>query len=214
MTVVGSSPICVGDSVTITATTGTGYTYQWYNGATLLLGSTNATYVAKGVGSFSVAVTNSFGCRATSATTAVATNPLPTGMSILVGGSLTICVGGSGVNLSALPGTATTPTFQWYLGSTPIVGATGSNLLVSTAGTFKALVTDGTTGCKAFTPTETTKLITPPVVVPLTSASFCWGGSAMLKATVVTGIPITYEWFKNATLIAGATGNTYAASHH
>jgi hypothetical protein len=57
----------VSNSTTITATPA-GQNYQWINCATSqpIAGATNATYVATANGSYSVVVTNSFGCSKTS----------------------------------------------------------------------------------------------------------------------------------------------------
>jgi hypothetical protein len=52
-----------------------------------------------------------------------------------------------------------------------------------------------------------------PVIIPITPASFCWGGSALLSTSVsgATGT-ILYQWYLNGVLIPGAIGPTYNAT--
>ncbi len=213
VTVTGPTLICAGDSVSMTADAGTGYTYQWYDIGGPIAGATNITYEAMSAGSYHVVEANSFGCTATSGTTVVVVNPLPTGLGITSTGPLVFCTGSLGTTLSVTSGGGiSTPSFQWYDNGVPVVGGTGYTLVVTTSGTFKALVTDGSTGCSAFSPADVTTLITIPSVSTLTSASFCWGGSATLAVSVISGISPTYQWFLGTTAITGATNNMYAAT--
>ena len=55
-------------------------------------------------------------------------------------------------------------------------------------------------GCS--TPTAT--------ITPQTNTNFCQGNNVILNAT--TGANYTYEWYKNSSLISGATTNSYAAT--
>jgi hypothetical protein len=60
--------------------------HQWFIGGSSISGATTSTYTATTAGSYTVQVTNSNGCSATSATLAVAVNALPTPHSITAGG--------------------------------------------------------------------------------------------------------------------------------
>ena len=67
-----SSKICTGESVDLTVGAATGYTYQWFNGGTLIAGATANTYSANSAGSYTVnmqGISNS--CDLTSAPIAV-----------------------------------------------------------------------------------------------------------------------------------------------
>ncbi|MBK9401485.1 MAG: choice-of-anchor D domain-containing protein [Bacteroidetes bacterium] len=68
--------------------------HQWFIGGSSISGATTSTYTATTAGSYTVQVTNSNGCSATSATLAVAVNALPTPI-ITAGGSTTFCSGDS-----------------------------------------------------------------------------------------------------------------------
>jgi hypothetical protein len=62
----GSLAFCQGNSVTLSANTGTGLSYQWLNNNSIISGADNATYNATASGNYTVIVTNTSGCSATS----------------------------------------------------------------------------------------------------------------------------------------------------
>ncbi len=68
ITAVGSTTICVGDSIALNANTGVGLTYQWKKGNINLGGATSSTFYAKTTGGFKVVVANANGCTKTSNT--------------------------------------------------------------------------------------------------------------------------------------------------
>ncbi|MBI2282409.1 MAG: HYR domain-containing protein [Bacteroidetes bacterium] len=58
----GATTFCTGGSVLLSASTGTGYMYQWNNNGTLIAGSNTANYTASASGNYAVVVTNASGC--------------------------------------------------------------------------------------------------------------------------------------------------------
>ncbi|MBO0940084.1 hypothetical protein J2I47_26300, partial [Fibrella sp. HMF5335] len=142
-TVTQSQTICEGNTVTLTATGGTGYVW-----------STNATTASIPVSpttttTYSVTVTNADGCSAV-ASTRVTVNPTP----VLSVNSATICIGQSTIlSLSGCAGTVV-----WSTGTT---GATLEISPLATA-TYSATCTLST-GCTATTTTTVTVLPTPSV---------------------------------------------------
>jgi hypothetical protein len=100
----GSTAICPGASVTLTAPAG--FTYLWSNGAN------TQSINASSAGNYTVTVTNAGGCSATSAATAVTMKTTtsitqPANKTILHGLPWTFTVSASGANL----------TYQWYEGA-------------------------------------------------------------------------------------------------
>ena len=209
ITVTGPASFCAGDSVLLSGETGTGLTYQWRNIGGPIPGATNMTYYAKLGDNYRVSVTNSSGCSAISGIVTVIVKALPTGAALSAIKPLVFCTGGS-VTIHASADADPTATYRWYENDLPI-GTTGPDLTVTTSGRYKALVTDPATGCTAFTPVDTTVLVVTPIIAPISSASFCWGGSAALKAVIVGGITPTYQWYIGGVPIAGATSNIYPA---
>ena len=210
--IVLSGPItfCFGGSVTITANYDATYTYQWHNAAGAILGATGQSYTATTTDGYYVTVTNSYGCSTNSIVTNVTANPLPD-VTITPSGPLLFCSGGSvTLNAAAVAGY----TYQWFVGGAAISGATNSSYLATTSGGYRVKVTNPVTGCSDETLADTVVTsVANPVVIPITSASYCWGSSSLLS-TSVSGASgtVTYQWFLNGTAIPGAVGGTYNAT--
>jgi hypothetical protein len=201
----GATSFCTGGSVTLSASTGTGYTYQWRNNGTAISGATSSSYTASASGSYSVTVAAN-GCTATSSAMSVTVNPLPTA-SISAGGTTALCTGGS-VVLSAATGTGYA--YQWRNNGTAISGATASTYTASTSGSFTATVTAN--GCSATSAAIAVTVGTTPSATVSASGptTFCSGGSVVLNAASGTGN--TYQWRNNGTAISGATSASYTAT--
>jgi hypothetical protein len=206
ITASGSTTICNGTNVVLNANTGTGLSYQWYKDSVLISGATASTYTATLAGNYMVKVTNSSNCFAYSSPIAVVVIPLPTA-SIGLLGSATICAGDS-TELVATNGTGFS--FQWNLNGTPISGATNQNYFATASGSYTCTVTAN--GCSK---TSTAKLITvnaapAAIITPLSSPTFCFGGSVTLSANLAAGN--SYVWRKNGVIITGAFGSNYTTN--
>ena len=171
ITTSGATSICQGSSVSLSATSGTGYTYLWSNGAT------TQTINATASGAYSVTVSNN-GCSATSAATSVNVIPTPTA-SITASGPLTFCDGGS-VTLSAPSGNGFT--YAWSNGSI------AQNISSAVSGTFSVTVSNSF-GCSA-TSTAVAVTVNPlPAISQLSGPStVCMGSSGTLTHAFTGGI--------------------------
>ncbi len=204
----GSLTFCNGGSVIITATAGSGYTYQWQLGGTNITGATDINYTATTSGNYQVVVTNSYPCSSTSTVATVNAMPLPSA-NVTTSGPSTFCTGGSvPLSVPAVGGS----TYQWYKNGTAITGAVAPNYNATTGGNYTAHVI-ASTGCTATTtPAFQVSELTVPVIIPLTSTQFCWGGHAVLSVSVSLSTGITYQWQLGGVDILGATNNTYSAN--
>lgn len=194
---------CQGDGVTLSANTGTGYTYQWRRDGSNLSGATAATYRATLGGSYRVIVTNPQGCSDTSAAVTVVVNPKP-GATITPAGPTTVCEPG-GVLLNANTGTGYT--YVWQRNSTTIGGANGAGYVATQSGGYRVIVTTAQ-GCSD-TSTVVNVTVHPRPGAAITAngpTTFCDPGSVLLTATPATGV--TYVWQRNAITISGATAQT------
>ncbi len=202
----GPTTFCTGGSVVLTATAGSGISYQWYVNSSIIVGATSQAYTANASGSYQVKITNTTTlCNATSAATVVTVNALPTA-NISASGSVNFCLGGS-VTLTASSGAS----YAWQLNGLPITGATSQNYVVTVSGTYKVTVTNAA-GCSA-TSTGITVTVNPLPAVTLTLSgptTFCAGGSVTISVPLVAGT--TYQWYKNFVAIPGAISSSYAAN--
>jgi Metallo-peptidase family M12/Fibronectin type III domain/SprB repeat/Reprolysin family propeptide len=199
----GSLTFCAGGSVVLSAPAGN--TYQWLLNGSPIGGATGQTYTAIAAGNYSVTVTNA-GCSRTSTVSAV--NVLTAATASITPNSSTNFCAGSSVVLSAPVSVGYA--YQWYNNGNPISGATNSSLLVNAAGNYTVKITVNT--CESTSPVQT--VIVRPIPVTTVSlsgsASFCDGGSVTMNASTATGN--TYQWYRNAVLIGGATNNSYTAT--
>jgi len=192
----GSRSICDGDSLQLTVTTGSGMSYEWRQGTTVV--GSNASYYAAAPGSYTVKVTNTgTNCFVISSpATTLTVNPLPTA-TVSMPGSGIGCTGDS-VLLTAGQGTGYN--YQWKNGNTN-VGTNSRTYGAATTGDYKVVVTDGATQCKDSTSSvRVTILSRPSVTLGPGDTSFCAGGIATLHVSPQdTGL--TYRWKNGQTTI-------------
>jgi hypothetical protein len=183
----GPTTFCSGGTVNLSASSGS--SYLWSTGAT-----TSNINVAT-AGNYSVRVTAANGCSATSTTTNVIVNSLPTA-SITANGATTFCSGGS-VNLSATSASS-------YLWSN---GATSSSINVSTSGNFSVTVTNAN-GCSATSAVKNVVVNSLPTatITANGATTFCSGTTTSLTASSAS----SYLWSTGATtasITPTTTGN-------
>ena len=215
LTALGSTTICQGSSVTLQATTGTGYAYQWIKNGQYALNSTaNASLTVTTSGTYKVEITTASGCVLMTNTIQVTVIQNPTA-TITATGSTTICSGSSMTLLVNNGGPNVT--YQWKKNGVNIQNANGTSLTVTEAGIYTVAVaniacpTSSQVISNAITitvnPTPTPNINTTATTIPL-------GSSVTLFTTNVAGI--TYQWQKlNGNVwqnINGATNTSYSAN--
>lgn len=174
----GPTTFCNGGNVTLTASSGTAY--AWSNGATTQSITVSAS------GNYTVRVSQTGGCSATSAATNVTVNTgsasTPT---VSASGATTFCNGGS-VTLTASSGSA-------YLWSN---GATTQSILVTTGGNYNVRVTQ-TGGCSSQSG-STAVTVNPTATFSISVSgplSFCNGGS--VNFNVSSPNAQAFVWYRN-----------------
>ncbi len=166
---------CAGSSVILSANYALGYSYQWQSGGIDIPGATSQFYTAGSAGNYTVIVTNSLGCIATSAPTAVVVNPLPAAIS----GTPSVCFAASTLLSDA------TPAGLWSSSNTSVATVSvGGNVTGVAAGGGLATIsyTLTGTGCYA-TVVVTVNTATP---TPITGPSVVCTGQTI---TLADGIP-------------------------
>jgi PKD repeat protein len=188
----GSVTFCGGDSVSLGAVQGPGYSYQWQNDGTPISGAVTTAITAQDSGLYNVVVTQN-GCTDTSNSIYVTVVPLPAAAAYVSNPSGLICPNDSFyVYVAAAPGSA----FQWQLDGSNISGATADTFATNVLGTYNVLVTNG--GCVGVSNplTVATDNFTPTITIA--------GNSLVASAG------IAYQWYAGTTLITGATQQTYS----
>jgi hypothetical protein len=180
ITASGSTTLCSGDQVTLSAPAG--MSYLWSNGAT------TQTITVLQAGNYTVQVTNASGCQATSAATAVTVNTLPVA-TITANGPMSFCPGDS-VELSANG----LGQFAWN------TGQSGSAIWVKTAGVYSVAVTDSN-GCMGTSNSINVTLLPVP-----TKPLVYYSNNANL---LISSAPTGNQWILNGVDISGADSATW-----
>lgn len=203
ITPIGSTAVCADSGVMMRSTyTGSGLSFQWFNGTTAVTGATNDSLFANaisGAGNYTLKV--SLGsCSATSNISTLVLNPLPTPL-ITPAGKLNVC---SDVT-TVLTGSGT-GTYQWFNTSGPIPGATGTTYTASTVtgpSYYGLLIVDPITGCRKSTPFDTVIVTPKPTVsiAPLATTAICADSFQVLTSVHSTGYGTgnTYQWYNGTT---------------
>ncbi len=127
-------------------------------------------------------------------------------ISISAGGATTFCSGGSVVLTAVASGTS----LQWKKGATSIAGATASTYTATTSGIYTCTITSA---CGTATSTGITVAVNKNPSASITAGgptTFCTGSSVTLTEAASAGC--SYQWYKGATALAGATTTTYVAT--
>ena len=139
----GKTRICSGQSVTLSAVSSLGLSYQWLRNGVNIPFATLPSYTANVTGDYKVLVANTgTGCSKLSPVVNVTVNPLPLAL-VTASGSTSFCNGDS-VLLQANNGSGYT--YQWRLNGNPMPGATSVSYMAKSAGTYKVRVRDAN-GC-------------------------------------------------------------------
>jgi hypothetical protein len=132
-TITHNTPLsfCDGQSVTLHAPTGAGFTYTWYQDGSAIPGATTDTYVATQEGIYSLRVTAGTGCTSLSSPVSVTVFPV-----------LTPIISRNGNMLSS----SGYVSYQWYFNNMPVAGAVGADFTITQNGYYQVLGTDAN-GC-------------------------------------------------------------------
>lgn len=196
----GSNSFCAGNNTVLTAAgstpgSGTISSYQWQLDGSNISGANLSTYTATDAGNYTVTVTNSFGCFATSTSFNVTVFANPTS---IITGNNSFCTGSntilSGTNSTA--GSGTVLGYQWQLNGSNIPGANDSTYSANADGNYTLIVTNSN-GCSTvsavFAVTENSN---PSVLITSSTDVSCSGdnnGTATASASGGSGT-YTYLW--------------------
>lgn len=204
----GSTSICGGDSVALTASLSTGVVYQWFLNNSPISGATGRVFFARQPGSYSVRVTTPQGCTGGSSPLVISLLGSPS-VGISAGGPTTICSGDSVLlQVTTISGASV----QWYRNDTSLAGQNGSSLRAFVSGRYRVRVQSPVNGCYAIS-TEVIVIVHPtPTVqlIALGSTQICSGGSVVLSANASQST--TFVWERDGVSLPGQSGATLVAT--
>jgi Zn-dependent metalloprotease/PKD repeat protein len=201
--------ICAGASVTFDNLSQGATSYLWDFGDGTTSTAFEPTHIYSIGGSYTVTLTASNIGEGISdiltipnAVTVIQPNPI-----ITASGPTTFC-SGSTVTLSTATGFTS---YQWYRGVTPLAGATNSNYTTNKSGSYTVKVFQGTCFATSSATVVTVNPLPKATVSNLDATNdLCLDASIKLKANSGTGY--TYQWYKGASMLAGATAQIYYAT--
>ncbi len=199
VTASGPTTFCAGNSVTLTASTGS--SYLWSNGAT------SQSITATASSNYDVVITDSNGCSATSAATAVTVNLLPN-VTVTAVGATAFCAGSS-VVLNVPTGAAS---YQWSNNGGAVSGAVAASYTATAGGNYTVRATSSN-GCSA-TSASTAITVNPLPVASITTGGanpVCAGSSLALSASPNT-TGNAYQWKLGTTVITASSTSQLNAS--
>ena len=191
ITPAGPTTFCGGGSVTLNATVGAGYLYQWFSNGNPIPLATASSYVANSTELITLQVTDGNGCVKISAGTQVTLIP---NVTIAAGGPTVFCQPGNVLlSVPLAPGII----YQWILNGVNITGA-NSNTYAATVGGIYTCYLSVPGGCNVTTPPFTVTVHAMP------NPTVYYTGTQLTTPNNY----LTYQWFLNTVAITGATTNS------
>ncbi|MBO0933878.1 Ig-like domain-containing protein [Fibrella aquatilis] len=204
--ILGTSTICAGGPISLTATPTTGLTYAW-TGPGGNLGSSNPLIIPNSTtansGTYQVRVTDANGCTAT-ASRNVTVKPSPTVQ--ILNTSIT-CANNQPAVAIATQVTGGTPpvSYAWYRSGAAGVISTSANPSFSTPDTYSVIVTDAN-GCISNTASVTVVTPNPLAVNIQTSNPLCFSAQGQITATTSGGTgPYSVNYYNAGGLLSSTT---------
>jgi Immunoglobulin domain/Immunoglobulin I-set domain len=196
--------------------------FQWQKNSKAITGATGSNYTTPATvsgdngSSFTVVVTNAAGSMTShAATLTVSAGPVapqittqPANQTVTVGQTATFSV--------AATGNAPLQ-FQWRKNGTAIAGATGSSYTTpatvsgDNGSSFTVVVTNaaGSMTSRAAALTVTAAPTAPQITTQPANQTVTVGQTATFSVAATGNAPLQFQWRKNGTAIAGATGSSY-----
>jgi len=199
----GSQILCTGGSMLLSASSGIGFTHQWYKNGNAISGATSSTYSATSGGSYTVFISSPCGS-GTSPAAVLTENTVSA--SVSPAGTSTVC---AGIPFTFTANSGAGYSYRWYRNNVLLAG-TGQSINATSAGQYKVEVSINGS-CAVISNIAVLDVINNPApVITPANATICNGATQVFTANNFTGV--TYQWYRNSVLIPGATAQTYSAT--
>jgi len=202
---------------------GTTFTYKWFRGATAISGATSSSYTpvsADRGNALKVEVTGTQpGYVAVAASSAAkdysltATGSVTLTGSATVGSTLTVTDGQTYATADGSP-TIAARSYLWYRDGVVISSAAAATYTLVSADLDKVITAQLTSTATGYIALSTVSTPSATVTLPTKAAGTVTINNATAALTAVTagwdtGTTYTYQWYRGATAISGATTSTY-----
>jgi hypothetical protein len=199
---------CQGDTIILTASGGSGYSYYWYRDNILNGQTIDSFYNATASGRWTVKIFSSVGC--SSSSNAVNLNFFVSPNVNIVSVADSVCIGDS-IDLMAIS-FDTVLRFQWLYNGAIIPGATRPDQYAAATGDYSVEVTTNR-GCKKISPIKYIKIVALPPPNDLDSVRTSCAYNLSVRQTGY----FEYQWYRNDSLfnvtdtmiVASQTGKYY-----
>ena len=197
---------CSGDSAILSSSAATNN--QWYRDGGLITGATNTTLKVTVTGNYTVRTTSGASCvSAISAAAVITTNAIPVAP-IVSSDKQSFCAG----DLATLTSNSLTGN-QWYKDGLLISGATASTYKATVSGNYTATASSSSSCTSALSngiSILSNPIPTTPIVVADGDTKIC--KDDIRNLSIVLPANTTSQWYKNGSVITGATNATIAVS--
>lgn len=194
--------------------------YQWLRDGAAITDATNSSYTIPSAayadaGLYAVRVSNIVSAATSSSATLSVLAPVPPSIATDVK-DLSVS-SGDYPNFSVIASGTAPFGYQWYYNGNRVVGATNSSYSFSAtttnSGSYSVLVTNSVGFAMSRTATLTVAPPARPTVAKLSNQTVALGTSFSFSASYYNynNTP-TYQWYRNGTVIAGATNSSYGSS--
>lgn len=191
----GGTNICNGNTLKLSANTGTNYTYQWLKDGVNMLGVISSSINVTQTGNYAVRIQENE-CTVTSAVMKVTNGTL--NATISPEGTVTMCGEGQ-VTLSSNTGSGYA--YQWFRNGIAIANATSSSFRASVSGSYNVQITAG--GCVDISSVTIVIIGGLKVDLLVSNTNLCLGNVTL---TTNSGSGFRYQWYRDGNLISNATG--------
>ncbi len=209
-------------SFTVTATGTAPLSYQWRRNGADIVGATAASYTTPATLSadsgalFSVVVSNAAGS-ATSANATLTVTSAAVAPTIVTQPASVSVTAPQAASFSVTAAGTAPLAYQWRRNGIAIPGATSATYIVASTATgdsgaqFSVQVSNaaGSVTSAPATLSVGAAMVAPVIATPPTSKTVVAGQTASFSVTATGSAPLAYQWRRNGSAIAGATGASY-----
>jgi uncharacterized repeat protein (TIGR01451 family) len=209
-------------SFSVVATGDAPLSYQWRRNGIAIGGATSSSYILNPTATadsgvqFDVVVSNATGTL-TSAPATLTVNPAPVPPSITSGPASVTVTAPAAANFSVVATGDAPFSYQWRRNGVDIGGATSASYVLTptavadSGSTFDVVVTNGVGSATSAVANLTVNAapVPPSITTQPASVTVTAPGGATFSVVATGDAPLSYQWRRNGSNIAGATSATY-----